>query len=61
VILALRTDDEAIDVNTKDSNQCTPLIVAARRGKLEIIKFLLFRGADIEASDHVCSASKIIA
>ncbi|CAN5810562.1 hypothetical protein BH11MYX2_BH11MYX2_12210 [soil metagenome] len=41
----------ADDVNTPDGSSWTPLMTAAEMGKLEEIKALLAKGANIEASD----------
>ncbi|MFL1672501.1 ankyrin repeat domain-containing protein [Paenibacillus dendritiformis] len=39
--------DEGKNINEKDENGTTPLMVACKRGNLKIIKFLLEHGADV--------------
>ena len=41
-----------LDVNTRDSDGKTPLILAAQLGWLETVKILLDQGADVSAKDH---------
>ncbi len=40
------------DINAKDSNGATALIVASLYGNLEVVRELLSKGADINAKDH---------
>ncbi|MBI5571367.1 MAG: ankyrin repeat domain-containing protein [Desulfomonile tiedjei] len=40
------------DVNTRNDENDTPLIVAARSGKAELVKLFLEKGADLEAKNH---------
>ena len=41
----------AEDVNQKDERHCTPLHYAAKNGHLDMIRFLLEKGADLAAAD----------
>ncbi len=43
---------DGADVNMKDKEGNTPLIVATRNGRLEIARMLLSKGADANAKDH---------
>ena len=43
--------DSGIDVNSTDDNQMTPLHHAAMHARDEVIKSLLFRGAEVNAAD----------
>ena len=43
--------DRGTDINTKDPDGWTPLMVAADQGKLEVVKILLDRGADVNVKD----------
>ena len=37
------------DVTLNGQNKATPILIAARRGYLEIVKYLVSRGANMEA------------
>lgn len=43
--------DEGKNINEKDENGTTPLMVACKRGNLRIIKFLLEHGADVNVKN----------
>ena len=43
--------DKGADVNVKDSDGRTPLIIAAAGGMLDVARVLLQRGADMDATD----------
>lgn len=45
--------ESAVLVNEKDSEGWTPLHYAAARGNLEIVKYLLSQGADINAKENM--------
>lgn len=40
------------DINTKDSDGCTPLINAARNGNERLVRFLINMGADVNATKN---------
>ncbi|WP_264683262.1 ankyrin repeat domain-containing protein [Wolbachia endosymbiont (group B) of Euphydryas aurinia] len=44
--------NEGADISTKDNHGKTPLHIAAKRGLLDIAKFLLDKGADIDAQEN---------
>ena len=43
------------DVNVRDEENDTPLIVGSRNGHAEIVRFLMARGADLEAANNFAS------
>jgi hypothetical protein len=49
------------DVNCKDANGKTPLIIASKRGHLDIVKKLLEKGADVNCKDANGKTPLIIA
>lgn len=44
--------DKGADVNAKDSNGMTALMVAETMSRFEVIKLLLDKGADVNAKDN---------
>lgn len=44
--------EQGADVNCRDKINRTPLMEAAKRGRLPILELLLARGADVNAKDH---------
>lgn len=44
--------NKGADISTKDNHGKTPLHIAAKRGLLDIAKFLLDKGADIDAQEN---------
>ncbi len=49
------------DINAADVNGKTPLINAARYGHEEIIKFLIYKGADLKAVDNEGNSAAALA
>ena len=45
-------EDDSIDVNTVDKYGCTPLIWGARGGKVEVVAYLIKKGADLTAKGY---------
>lgn len=43
-----------LDIETKDYNRRTPLHIAASEGNVEIIRMLVYKGANVNAADVVC-------
>ena len=43
--------DKGADVNAKNKNGATALILAADKGNAEIVSFLIDKGADVNAKD----------
>ena len=39
------------DVNAKDDNQSTPLLLATSQGDMEVARLLILKGADVNAKD----------
>ena len=50
---------QGADVNARDSNGNTPLMLAARSGHSEIVQFLIARGADVHLKDNLGNTSLI--
>lgn len=44
--------EQGADVNYRDKINRTPLMEAAKRGRLPVLELLLARGADVNAKDH---------
>ncbi|GAX19774.1 hypothetical protein FisN_3Hh003 [Fistulifera solaris] len=39
-------------IEAKDSTGCTPLLIAAQHGQVEIVAYLFYKGASLQATDH---------
>lgn len=50
-VLEILSDGKGVDVNCRDGEGQTPLMVAAEGGSLSIVKILLSRGSDPSARD----------
>jgi HEAT repeat protein len=44
--------DKGVDVNTRDENGSTPLILACMNAQVGVVKLLLERGADVKAKNN---------
>ena len=44
-------DHKMVDVNEQFRGGMTPLIIAAKNNRIDLVKYLLYRGADIEKKD----------
>ena len=53
--------ETGVEIDTRDNNQNTPLILAASEGHIEIVKVLLEKGADINAVEHGGNTSLLFA
>ncbi|WP_028387855.1 ankyrin repeat domain-containing protein [Legionella fairfieldensis] len=53
--------EEGIHVDSRDEKQCTPLIIAISCNNIEIAKFLILNGADIEAVNKAGDDSLTVA
>ncbi len=56
-VLEILADSDGVDVNCRDGEGQTPLMVAAEGGSLSIVKILLSRGSDPSAIDPVGRSS----
>lgn len=49
--MLLESDKVKVNINVADWDGCTPLMHAARKGSLDVLKALLLRNADVYAKD----------
>jgi palmitoyltransferase ZDHHC13/17 len=49
--VALLLGKGAADIEARDSSGCTPLLIAAQYGQVEVVAFLLQKGAQLQALD----------
>jgi len=48
------------EVDVRDKNGMTPLLLAARKGNSEIVRLLLAHGANVNAQDHYLAWTPLI-
>jgi ankyrin repeat protein len=44
--------DKGAELEAKDNDKLTPLLLSAQNGQLECLKYLIDKGADLKAKDY---------